>query len=79
MDIVRVYSDIFGRSSEFAIDVSERELLCLQVLRHFKDGRAVDVHGWNMSDGNNMGCENSVHGDCRGVSYVFTVLDTSRL
>jgi hypothetical protein len=50
-----------------------------KVLRHFKDGRAVDVHGWNMSDGNNMGCENSCHSDCRGVSYVFTVVGTSRL
>jgi hypothetical protein len=50
-----------------------------KVFRHFKDGRGVDVHGWRMRDGNNMGCENSVHGDCRGVSYVFTVLDTSRL
>ena len=54
-------------------------MLGLQVLRHFKDGRAVDVHGWNMSDGNNMGCENSCHSDCRGVSYVFTVVGTSRL
>jgi len=45
-----------------------------KVLRHFKDGRGVDVHGWNMSDGNNVGCENSVHSDCRGVSYVFRII-----
>ena len=31
-------------------------------LRHFKDGRVVDVHGWKFSDGGGMGCENSCHG-----------------
>jgi hypothetical protein len=45
-----------------------------QVLRHYMDGRGVDVHGWQVSnDGNNIGCENSVHADCRGCSYVFTL------
>lgn len=45
-----------------------------KVLRHFKDGRGVDIHGWNLSPDNNVGCENSVHADCRGISYVFTVV-----
>lgn len=45
-----------------------------KVLRHFKDCRGVDVHGWRMQDGNNMGCENSTHSDCRGVSFVFTAV-----
>merc|ERR1712167_74845 len=41
-----------------------------KVLRHYLDGRGVDVHGWNIkNDGNNMGVENSVHGDCKGISY----------
>jgi len=43
-----------------------------KVLRHFKDGRAVDVHGWNLKDGNNMGCENSIHSDCKGISYILS-------
>ena len=46
-----------------------------QVLRHYKDGRAVDVHGWQFSDGGNMGCENSVHADCKGCSYILHVHD----
>lgn len=51
-----------------------------KVLRHFKDGRGVDVHGWQISrDGNNMGVENSCHSDCRGTSYVFTVITDSAL
>ena len=45
-----------------------------KVLRHFKDGRAVDIHGWNLKPDNNVGCENSAHSDCRGCSYVFTVV-----
>jgi hypothetical protein len=45
-----------------------------KVMRHFKDGRGVDIHGWNLAANNNVGCENSVHTDCRGVSYVFTVV-----
>jgi len=44
-----------------------------KVLRHYLDGRAVDVHGWNFKHGGNMGLENSVHGDCDGVSYVLLV------
>merc|ERR1711862_632434 len=43
------------------------------VFRHFRDGRGVDIHGWQMNDNNNVGCENSVHGPCNGISYVFTV------
>merc|ERR1719409_1578870 len=34
-----------------------------QVLRHYLDGRGVDVHGWQFRDGGNMGVENSIHGD----------------
>jgi hypothetical protein len=46
-----------------------------KVLRHYKDGRAVDVHGWEVAnDGNNVGCENSVHADCKGCSYIFDVI-----
>jgi hypothetical protein len=41
-----------------------------KVLRHYKDGRGVDVHGWRFSDGGSMGVENSVHTDCKGVSYI---------
>eukprot|EP00927_Polykrikos_kofoidii_P066800 TRINITY_DN62361_c0_g1_i1.p1 TRINITY_DN62361_c0_g1~~TRINITY_DN62361_c0_g1_i1.p1 ORF type:complete len:861 (-),score=115.43 TRINITY_DN62361_c0_g1_i1:180-2690(-) len=45
-----------------------------KVLRHYKDGRSVDVHGWQVdNDGNNVGCENSVHSDCKGASYIFEV------
>ena len=36
---------------------------------HFRDGRAVDTHGWIIAAGNNMGCENSCHGDNLGTSY----------
>jgi hypothetical protein len=46
-----------------------------KVLRHFKDGRGVDVHHWQFKEGGNVGCENSVHGDCKGLTYVFTVVD----
>jgi hypothetical protein len=46
-----------------------------KVLRHFKDGRGVDVHGWQFQDGQNVGCENSLHADCKGISWVFTVVD----
>merc|ERR1712146_580895 len=36
------------------------------------DGRGVDVHGWKVDgDGGNMGVENSVHSDCKGICYVF--------
>jgi hypothetical protein len=45
-----------------------------KVFRHFKDGRGVDIHGWNLAPNNNVGCENAVHSDCRGNSYVFTVV-----
>eukprot|EP01063_Lacrimia_lanifica_P019616 TRINITY_DN2705_c0_g2_i1.p1 TRINITY_DN2705_c0_g2~~TRINITY_DN2705_c0_g2_i1.p1 ORF type:complete len:762 (+),score=166.38 TRINITY_DN2705_c0_g2_i1:50-2335(+) len=41
------------------------------VLRHLADGRGVDVHGWTFKDGGQVGVENSVHDDCKGVSYVF--------
>jgi len=46
-----------------------------KVLRHFKDGRGVDVHGWQFHDGGNVGCENSLHADCKGICWVFTVVD----
>jgi hypothetical protein len=39
-----------------------------------KDGRAIDIHGWNLKDGNNVGVENSVHGNNVGTQYVFTVV-----
>lgn len=43
-----------------------------KVLRHWLDGRGVDVHGWKVDgDGGNMGVENSVHSDCKGICYVF--------
>ena len=45
-----------------------------KVLRQYKSGRGVDIHGWSMHDGNNVGVENSVHGKCKGVSYVFTIV-----
>jgi hypothetical protein len=45
-----------------------------KVFRHFKDGRGVDIHGWNLQPDNNVGCENAVHSDCRGNSFVFTVV-----
>merc|ERR1711918_28655 len=41
-----------------------------KVLRHWMDGRGLDVHGWQVEkDGGNVGVENSVHGDCKGISY----------
>jgi len=47
-----------------------------KVLRHWMDGRGVDVHGWQIEkDGGNMGVENSVHGDCKGISYVLSLCD----
>jgi len=42
-----------------------------KILRHFADGRAVDVHGWDFKPEQNMGCENSTHGNCRGVTFIF--------
>eukprot|EP00929_Paragymnodinium_shiwhaense_P034220 TRINITY_DN18653_c0_g1_i1.p1 TRINITY_DN18653_c0_g1~~TRINITY_DN18653_c0_g1_i1.p1 ORF type:complete len:847 (+),score=134.76 TRINITY_DN18653_c0_g1_i1:79-2619(+) len=43
-----------------------------KVLRHYGDGRGVDVHGWQVNtDGGNVGCESSVHADCIGITYVF--------
>ena len=41
-----------------------------EVLRHYGDGRCVDVHGWQFKNGGNMGVENSAHGACDGVAYV---------
>merc|ERR1711988_1355296 len=47
-----------------------------KVLRHWMDGRGVDVHGWAVEkDGGNMGVENSVHGECKGISYVLRLSD----
>merc|ERR1712093_47783 len=46
-----------------------------KVLRHFRDGRGVDVHGWRFADGGKMGVENSVHATCDGVSYVLQLCD----
>jgi len=46
-----------------------------KVLRHYMDGRGVDVHGWRFTDGGNMGVENSVHADCKGLSYVLRLCD----
>jgi len=43
-----------------------------KILRHYLDGRGVDVHGWNVENhGNDIGVENSVHGDCKGLCYIF--------
>jgi len=44
-----------------------------KVLRHYKDGRGVDVHGWQFANGGNVGCENAVHADCKGNCYIFDV------
>lgn len=42
-----------------------------KVLRHYKDGRGVEVHGWPCRHGQTMGCEHAVHGECKGSTYVF--------
>jgi len=39
------------------------------ILRHYGDGRCVDVHGWQFSDGGNMGTEHSAHAECKGIRY----------
>lgn len=39
------------------------------ILRHYGDGRCVDVHGWQFSDGGNMGTEHSAHAECTGTRY----------
>ena len=39
-------------------------------LRHFKDGRVVDVHDWRFKDGGKMGCENSCHAENKGTSWI---------
>jgi len=49
------------------------------VLRHYLDGRGVDVHGWQFKDGGNMGVENSVHGDCKGISYTLRLCEEVNL
>ena len=51
------------------------------MLRHYKDGRGVDIHGWQVDDGENVGCENSVCHECKGISYIlegenFSTLNT---
>ena len=40
------------------------------MLRHYGDGRGVDVHGWSFRDGGNMGTEHSAHASCHGLRYV---------
>ena len=40
------------------------------VLHHARDGRPVDVHGWNFQDGNNVGCENAAHSEAWGSCYI---------
>ncbi len=40
------------------------------MLRHYRDGRGVDVHSWSFKNGGNMGVENSVRENCKGVSYI---------
>lgn len=46
------------------------------LLRHYKDGRSVDVHMWRITnDGNNMGVEESAQNECTGISYKFEVVD----
>ena len=39
-------------------------------LRHFKDGRVVDVHGWQFKQEGNMGCGNSCHNENKGTSWI---------
>jgi len=51
------------------------------VLRHYKDGRGVAIHGGEVDDGENVGCENAVHHECKGISYIlegenFSTLNT---
>lgn len=47
-----------------------------KVLRHWMDGRGLDIHGWQVTkDGGNVGVENSVHADCKGISYVLRLCD----
>ena len=42
-----------------------------KVLRHYKDGRGVEVHGWPCRHGQTMGCEHAVHETCKGSTYFF--------
>lgn len=42
-----------------------------KVLRHYRDGRGVEIHGWDLKSGANMGLENAVNATCDGCSYVF--------
>jgi hypothetical protein len=42
-----------------------------KVLRHYKDGRGVEVHGWPCRHGQSMGCEHAIHEECKGSTYVF--------
>lgn len=47
-----------------------------KVLRHWMDGRGLDIHGWQVTkDGCSVGVENSVHADCKGISYVLRLCD----
>jgi len=48
------------------------------ILRHYGDGRCVDVHGWHFSDGGNMGTEHSAHAECSGTRYKICC-ETSRV
>merc|ERR1711988_1486864 len=50
-----------------------------KVLRHFLDGRGVDVHGWSFKHGGNVGVENSVHHTCDGISYVLTLCENAAI
>ena len=50
-----------------------------KIMRHYTDGRVVDVRHWKFADGANIGCENSTIfvlttdglDNCRGISYIF--------
>ena len=51
------------------------------MLRHYKDGRDVNIHQRKVDDGENVGCENAVHSACKGGSYIlegenFSTLNT---
>ena len=48
------------------------------VIRHLRDGRAVDVRGWSVCEDASVGCENSPRDDCDGAAFVFTPAAAAR-
>ena len=53
-----------------AWDDDDLTLSAGKCLRHFKDGRVVDVRGWRFSDGAKMRCANLCHGVNKGSSWI---------